>query len=208
VAAAGRPEAKPKKPVKRAAGQKEMLLPPAARRKPRCPRKRPKNPPPSEKPAEYRSPLAADLMRTPNTNTFDLRRFVVAQQPVYATALAELEAGAKRSHWMWFIFPQAEGLGHSAIAQRYAIRSLDEAIAYLAHPLLGARLAECTRAMLAASGSAHSILGSPDDLKFRSSMTLFGTADAGGLYREAVRRFFDGEEDPRTVAIVKGRRKA
>jgi uncharacterized protein (DUF1810 family) len=139
----------------------------------------------------------------PNTGRFDLQRFVSAQQPVYATALAELKAGAKRTHWMWFIFPQAEGLGHSATAQRYAIRSRDEAIAYLAHPLLGTRLAECTRAMLGATGSAHAILGSPDDLKFRSSMTLFSAVDAGPLYREALQRFFEGEEDPLTVGILK-----
>jgi uncharacterized protein (DUF1810 family) len=142
-------------------------------------------------------------MAKPDTGAFDLQRFVVAQQPVYANGLAELKVGAKRTHWMWFIFPQADGLGHSAMAQRYSIRSMEEAIAYLAHPLLGARLAECTRAMLAAARSAHSILGSPDDLKFRSSMTLFGKADAGPLYREALQRFFDGEEDPLTVAIAK-----
>jgi uncharacterized protein (DUF1810 family) len=105
---------------------------------------------------------------------------------------------------MWFIFPQAEGLGHSAMAQRYAIRSMAEAIAYLAHPLLGARLAECTRAMLQAAGSARSILGSPDDLKFRSSMTLFDAARVGPCYREALQLFFDGEENPVTVGIVKG----
>ncbi|MEH2469271.1 uncharacterized protein (DUF1810 family) [Nitrobacteraceae bacterium AZCC 2161] len=138
-----------------------------------------------------------------NSEHFDLHRFVSAQQPVYAAALAELKASSKRTHWMWFVFPQAEGLGHSAMAQRYAIRSMDEAIAYLAHPLLGTRLAECTRAMLGATGSAHSILGSPDDLKFRSSMTLFGAADSGSLYREALQRFFGGEEDPVTVDIIK-----
>jgi uncharacterized protein (DUF1810 family) len=139
----------------------------------------------------------------PNTGRFDLQRFVSAQQPVYAAALAELKAGAKRTHWMWFIFPQAEGLGHSAMAQRYAIRSKDEATAYLAQPLLGTRLAECTRAMLRAIGSANGILGSPDDLKFRSSMTLFGAVDAGPLYREALQRFFDGGEDPLTAGILK-----
>jgi uncharacterized protein (DUF1810 family) len=135
---------------------------------------------------------------------FDLERFVSAQQPVYATALAELKAGAKRSHWMWFVFPQAEGLGHSEMASRYAIRSLDEAAAYFAHPLLGTRLMECTRAMLDAQGTAHSILGSPDDLKFRSSMSLFGAVDAGPLYREALRRFFDGKKDPATMRIIEG----
>ena len=139
---------------------------------------------------------------------FDLQRFVSAQKPVYATAFAELKAGAKRTHWMWFIFPQAEGLGHSAMAQRYAIRSLDEAAAYLAHPLLGTRLIECTRAMLGNKGSANSILGSPDDLKFRSSMTLFAAADAGPLFGKALQRFFEGEQDPKTADIVESWRKA
>jgi uncharacterized protein (DUF1810 family) len=137
------------------------------------------------------------------SDSFDLQRFVSAQQPVYATALAELKAGAKRTHRMWFIFPQIEGLGHSAMARHFALRSMDEAVAYLAHPLLGTRLAECTRAMQSAAGSAHAILGSPDDMKFRSSMTLFGLADAGRLYRDALERFFEGEEDHATVDIVK-----
>lgn len=101
-------------------------------------------------------------MEPSTTDRFDLQRFVIAQQPVYATALAELKDGAKRSHWMWFIFPQAEGLGHSAMAQRYAIRSRDEAVAYLAHPLLGLRLLESTNALLSVTGrSAHQIFGSP-----------------------------------------------
>src|ERR1700712_5359117 len=100
-------------------------------------------------------------MVSAGANTFDLHRFVPAQQSAYAIVLAELKEGKKRTHWMWFVFPQAEGLGHSAMARRYAIRSIEEAIAYLAHPLLGTRLAECTRAMLDAEGSAHSILGSP-----------------------------------------------
>ncbi|MDB5505223.1 MAG: hypothetical protein JWR89_5125 [Tardiphaga sp.] len=96
------------------------------------------------------------------SDSFDLQRFLSAQQPVYGTALAELMAGAKRTHWTWFIFPQVEGLGHSAMAQHFAIRSMDEVVAYLVHPLLGTRLAECTRAMLSVAGSAHAILGSPD----------------------------------------------
>jgi uncharacterized protein (DUF1810 family) len=142
-------------------------------------------------------------MADDQSDPFSLSRFLQAQAPVMAQVRAELTAGRKRTHWMWFVFPQAEGLGHSAMAQRYAIRSMDEAIAYLAHPLLGTRLAECTRAMLGATGSAHSILGSPDDLKFRSSMTLFGAADSGSVYREALQRFFGGEEDPVTVDIIK-----
>ena len=137
------------------------------------------------------------------SDSFDLQRFVSAEQPVYATALAELKAGAKRTHWMWFNFPQVAGLGHSTTAHRFAIRSMDEAVAYLAHPLLGTRLAECTRAMLSAAGSARAILGSPDDMKLRSSMTLFDLANAGPLYREALERFFDGEVDSATLDIVK-----
>ena len=113
----------------------------------------------------------------PNTDSFDLERFVTAQAPVFATAPAELQAGEKRSHWMWFVFPQLRGLGHSAMAMRYGIGSLDEARAYLAHPLLGPRLIECTCAVLAIEGRPlHAIFGSPDDVKFCSSMTLFSLA--------------------------------
>jgi uncharacterized protein (DUF1810 family) len=135
---------------------------------------------------------------------FDLQRFVQAQQPIYATALAELAAGEKRSHWMWFIFPQADGLGHSEMARRYALRSLDEAIGYLAHPLLGARLVECTGAVLRHTDrSAHAIFGAPDDAKFRSCMTLFATADrSGGVYREALQSFFAGQRDDKTERII------
>lgn len=144
-------------------------------------------------------------MEPQTTDRFDLQRFVIAQQPVYATALAELKDGAKRSHWMWFIFPQAEGLGHSAMAQRYAIRSMDEAVAYLAHPLLTLRLLESTNAVLSLTGrSAHQIFGSPDDAKFRSSMTLFDRADGRGPYREALDRYYDGEEDAASVRIIEG----
>ncbi|MFT3788813.1 MAG: DUF1810 domain-containing protein [Tepidisphaeraceae bacterium] len=104
----------------------------------------------------------------------DLHRFVEAQEDVYPYALAELKAGRKQTHWMWFIFPQMGGLGHSSMAHRYAIRSLEQAKAYLAHPLLGARLIECAEAVLAVQGkSAREIMGSPDDLKLRSSATLF-----------------------------------
>src|SRR3954462_15782558 len=105
---------------------------------------------------------------------FDLQRFVNAQNPVYARVVEELSRGQKQSHWMWFIFPQIAGLGFSAMAQRYAIGSRAAAIAYLDHPVLGPRLIECTRLVLDVTGkSIHSILGSPDDIKFRSSMTLF-----------------------------------
>ncbi|MBK9260886.1 MAG: DUF1810 domain-containing protein [Polyangiaceae bacterium] len=130
-----------------------------------------------------------------------MQRFVAAQELIYSTALAELEAGRKQSHWMWFIFPQIAGLGHSPMAQRYALASLDEARAYLAHPLLGQRLEECTRAVLRhPKRSAYEIFGSPDDLKFRSSMTLFHrAAPAHPLFTRALSVFYGGEEDPKTL---------
>jgi uncharacterized protein (DUF1810 family) len=135
---------------------------------------------------------------------YDLQRFVLAQQPVYATALSQLKAGQKKTHWIWFVFPQVDGLGHSAMSQRYAIKSKDEAVAYLGHPLLGTRLAECTRAVLdVGDRTAHEIFGSPDELKFRSSMTLFeGINAGGGPYRKALDRFFGGERDPATLAVL------
>lgn len=134
--------------------------------------------------------------------TFDLNRFVAAQEPVYAQVLAELRAGAKRSHWMWFVFPQIAGLGFSAMAQRYAIGSLDEARAYLAHPVLGPRLRDCVRLVLAVQGrDAHGIFGSPDDVKFRSSLTLFARAAPDeALFREALDTYYGGAEDAATLA--------
>jgi uncharacterized protein (DUF1810 family) len=130
----------------------------------------------------------------------DLQRFVDAQARVIDHVRAELKAGTKRSHWMWFIFPQVKGLGHSETARRYAIHSLDEAHAYLAHPVLGPRLRECTRLVLAANKKAvGEIFGSPDDLKFRSSMTLFARATSEPLFRQALDKYFAGEEDPETV---------
>ncbi|SFD43429.1 DUF1810 domain-containing protein [Methylobacterium sp. 13MFTsu3.1M2] len=136
------------------------------------------------------------------SDTYDLGRFVAAQEGVYGRALAELQAGDKRSHWMWFIFPQIAGLGASPMAQRYAIGSLAEAQAYAAHPVLGARLRACTAAVNAVAGhSAHAIFGSPDDLKFRSSMTLFARAVPGEpVFADALARYFDGNPDPRTLA--------
>jgi uncharacterized protein (DUF1810 family) len=138
------------------------------------------------------------------TQRFDVQRFVAAQTPVYATVLHELRRGRKQTHWMWFVFPQVEGLGHSAMAQRYAIRSRDEALAYLATPLLGARLQECTTAVLnVPARSAHDIFGSPDDLKFHSSMTLFNEVDRSGFYAQALDRFFEGKPDNATLEILK-----
>ncbi|KIF83148.1 DUF1810 domain-containing protein [Noviherbaspirillum autotrophicum] len=132
---------------------------------------------------------------------YHLQRFVDAQQPVYATVCAELRAGRKRSHWMWFIFPQIAGLGHSAMAQRFALSSLEEARAYLAHPLLGARLRECSGIVASLEErSAEDIFGYPDDLKFRSSMTLFAQADDGAsVFDACLRKYFGGEPDRATL---------
>jgi uncharacterized protein (DUF1810 family) len=137
----------------------------------------------------------------------DLQRFVAAQARVYPQAREELAAGRKRSHWMWFVFPQLRGLGRSAMAHFYGIASRAEAEAYLAHPLLGARLVECTGLMLAAraGASANAILGSPDDLKFRSSMTLFAAVAAPGApFAAALARYFDGQPDPATLRLLSG----
>jgi uncharacterized protein (DUF1810 family) len=137
------------------------------------------------------------------TDPYDLERFVDAQERVYAQVLAELSQGAKRSHWMWFVFPQAVGLGHSAMSQRYAIKSRGEAAAYLAHPLLGSRLIECTELVLAVPDrSVHEIFGFPDDMKFQSSMTLFNALSSGGVFEKAVLRFFDGQPDQATLHIL------
>jgi len=139
-----------------------------------------------------------------NTDSFNLQRFVDAQKPVIDRVLAELRSGQKRSHWMWFVFPQIAGLGFSQMAQRFAIGSLDEAKAYVAHPVLGARLRECTGAVLAIEGrSIHAILGSPDDMKFRSSMTLFAKAAPDcALFEDALERYFGGEPDQKTLDLL------
>lgn len=135
---------------------------------------------------------------------FDLNRFLEAQEGVYAHALAELRAGRKTSHWMWFVFPQIDGLGRSTTARRYAIMSLDEARAYLAHPVLGARLRECTTVVLGVSGrSAAEIFGHPDDIKFRSSMTLFERAATDTpLFAAALDTFYAGRRDMATLDIL------
>lgn len=133
---------------------------------------------------------------------YRLQRFVDAQDAVYLDVVEELRGGRKRSHWMWFVFPQIAGLGHSAMAREYAISGLDEARAYLAHPVLGARLKECTRLVNAVEGrSAGEIFGYPDDMKFRSSMTLFARAAADNTaFVAALSKYFAGEEDAATVA--------
>lgn len=127
--------------------------------------------------------------------------FVTAQDPIYRQVLAELRAGQKATHWMWFIFPQLTALGRSATAVRYGIADLDEAKAYLAHPVLGARLIECTGTVNGVSGrTAHQIFSSPDDLKFRSSMTLFAhAAEDATPFRQALDKYYEGIEDPLTL---------
>jgi uncharacterized protein (DUF1810 family) len=134
----------------------------------------------------------------------DLQRFVAAQDPVVDQVREELRAGRKRTHWMWFVFPQVEGLGSSRRARKYAIGSRAEAEAYLAHPTLGPRLRECTGLVNDVEGrSATEIFGSPDDLKFRSSMTLFeAVADESEPFPTALERFYDGDRDPKTLAFL------
>jgi uncharacterized protein (DUF1810 family) len=135
------------------------------------------------------------------SDPFDLQRFVDAQERVYPTVLDELRVGRKCSHWIWFIFPQVAGLGSSPTAARYAISSLDEARAYLRHPLLGPRLHECTRLVNAVQDrSIGEIFGSPDDLKVCSSMTLFArAADDNQDFVRLLERYYDGGEDPLTL---------
>ncbi|MEW9856025.1 DUF1810 domain-containing protein [Novosphingobium sp. M1R2S20] len=134
------------------------------------------------------------------TDAYDLNRFVEAQEGSYGQALREIQDGAKHSHWMWYIFPQIAGLGHSAMAQRYAITSLDEARAYLAHPILGARLRECVAALDTLTGtSAERVFGSVDAMKLRSSLTLFEAA--GAPFEGTIKRWF-GSPDPRTLDLL------
>lgn len=133
-----------------------------------------------------------------------LECFVEAQNPVIDRVRDELRQGCKRSHWMWFVFPQIAGLGFSAMSQHYAIAGLDEARAYLAHPVLGQRLIECTRLVGVSGRSVPEIFGSPDDMKFRSSMTLFAKAQAGpSAFQDAIDRYFDGEYDDQTIIKLK-----
>lgn len=135
----------------------------------------------------------------------DLSRFLTAQDPVIEAVLGELRAGRKRSHWMWFVFPQLRGLGRSSTALHYGIDDLSEARAYLGHPVLGTRLTECVEAVLSVSGrSLHDIFGSPDDIKFRSCMTLFLMASGGrGPYRLALERYCEGQMDTATLELLK-----
>lgn len=137
------------------------------------------------------------------TSDGGLERFVEAQEPVYAQALAEIRRGTKRSHWMWFVFPQLAGLGRSATAQRYAIEDIGEARAYLAHPLLGSRYVECVSALQDLTGSDPvAIFGTVDAMKLCSSLTLFEAASDKALFGAALDRWFGGERDPRTLALL------
>jgi uncharacterized protein (DUF1810 family) len=153
--------------------------------------------------------ISANLIREASPvpaipQTSDLSRFIEAQRDTYQQALSELRAGRKQTHWMWFIFPQLAGLGQSSTSRYYALKNIEEARAYLADPVLGARLRESTEAVLALSGrSAVEIFGGIDTLKFRSSLTLFcRVAGAGSPYREALDKYFDGEMDARTLALL------
>jgi len=135
------------------------------------------------------------------SDPYNLKRFLDAQDPVYGHVCAELRSGTKGSHWMWFIFPQIRGLGHSSTAITYAVSSRAEAEAYLRHPVLGPRLTECTRLVNAIDGrSASEIFGYPDDLKFRSSMTLFSiAAPENPVFKQALDKYFDGQPDALTL---------
>lgn len=132
---------------------------------------------------------------------FKLSRFVEAQEGTYGQALSELERGRKQSHWMWYVFPQIDGLGFSPITKRYSIKSEDEARAYLKHPTLGPRLLECAEAILRVEGkSAREILGSPDDLKLKSSATLFAhVSPPGSVFEQILEKFYGGERDAATL---------
>ena len=137
-------------------------------------------------------------------DTFDLGRFVSAQEDVYESALAEIRGGRKRTHWMWFIFPQIAGLGSSVTSSRFAIKSAAEARAYLAHPILGRRLLECCEALLRVNGgSASEIFGSPDDMKLRSCATLFASvSEPASVFERVLSQFFGGAPDEKTEALL------
>jgi uncharacterized protein (DUF1810 family) len=141
---------------------------------------------------------------TASEDIYDLNRFVQAQEGDYQRALAEIRSGRKRTHWMWYIFPQIDGLAFSSASRYDAIKSIDEARAYLAHPILGPRLLECAEAALQVEGrSATEIFGSPDDLKLRSSATLFASASLpGSVFERLIDKFYDGGRDDRTLRLL------
>jgi uncharacterized protein (DUF1810 family) len=140
----------------------------------------------------------------PSIDPHNLERFVRAQSPDYDRALSELRDGRKRSHWMWYIFPQLEGLGRSSMSQRYSIKSAAEALAYLSHPILGPRLRECVTAVSSVVGhSALEIFGSPDDLKLHSSVTLFAQVSDDAVFRQLLQKYFDGRPDDETLQLLR-----
>jgi uncharacterized protein (DUF1810 family) len=138
------------------------------------------------------------------SDPYNLTRFLLAQEADYGQVLAEIRAGRKRSHWMWYVFPQFDGLGMSPTSKHYAIKSAQEAVAYLAHPLLGPRLMECAESALqVADRSALEIFGSPDDMKFRSSATLFASVSPqGSVFHRIIDKYFDGKRDVRTIELL------
>jgi uncharacterized protein (DUF1810 family) len=142
-----------------------------------------------------------------SSDPFNLARFIKAQGPVYEQALAEIRAGRKRSHWMWYVFPQIAGLGHSPTSVHYAIATMEEAAAYLAHPILGPRLIECAEAVLQIEGrSALEIFGSPDDMKLRSSATLFAAiSPETSAFQRLLEKYFDGARDALTIELMRAR---
>jgi uncharacterized protein (DUF1810 family) len=146
--------------------------------------------------------VAITTVRAGMSDRYNLQRFVDTQSPVFQHVIAELREGRKTGHWMWFIFPQVRGLGHSSTAQMFGISSLEEARAYLEHPILGSRLCECTRLVNLLEGrSAHQIFGYPDELKFRSSITLFAKAASdNAIFVEALEKYYNGELDDLTLA--------
>ena len=144
---------------------------------------------------------------TSQNDAFNLARFVSAQEPIYTNVLTELRSGRKRTHWMWFIFPQIDGLGYSSTSKYYAIKSKEEARQYLNHPILGKRLLECAELVLDIKGrSASEIFGSPDDLKLKSSMTLFTTvADPDSVFTRVLDKYFNGQPDSKTLTLLEHR---
>jgi uncharacterized protein (DUF1810 family) len=145
-----------------------------------------------------------DSKNPPSSSAHNLERFVQAQAPDYDRVLSELRDGKKRSHWMWYIFPQPEGLGHSSMSRQYSIKSATEARAYLHHPVLGPRLRECVTTVNSVVGrSAHEIFGSPDDLKLHSSVTLFAHVSEDAVFQELLQKYFNGQPDDKTLQILR-----
>ena len=150
--------------------------------------------------------MASTAGKTDRNDPFNLQRFVDAQSPIFDQVCSELRDGEKRSHWMWFIFPQIKGLGNSELARKFAISSREEAKAYLDHPILGPRLIECTGLVNVVEGrTIEQIFGYPDDLKFRSCMTLFANAASNPVFSEALRKYFKGRSDRPTLERLETR---